>query len=38
MFVDQFTYLGSNTSSTENNVNVHLVKVGTAINRLLMCV
>ena len=32
--VDQFTYLGSNISSTESNVNIDLVKAWTAIDRL----
>ena len=32
--VDKFTYLGSNVSSTESNVNICLVKAYTAINRL----
>ena len=33
--VDKFTYLGSNISSIESNVNIHLAKVWTAIDRLL---
>ena len=32
--IDQFTYLGSNISSTESDVNKHLVKVWTIIDRL----
>ena len=32
--VGKLTYLGSNVSSTENNVNIHLAKAWTAINRL----
>ena len=32
--VDKFTYLGSSVSSSENDINVQLVKAGTAIDRL----
>ena len=32
--VDMFTYLGSNISSTESDVNIHRVKAWSAINRL----
>ena len=32
-FIDQFTYLSNNISSTESDVNLHLVKAWTAINR-----
>ena len=32
--VDKFTYLGSSVSSTENNINMRLVKPWTTINRL----
>ena len=32
--VDQFTYLGSNISSTESDVNIGISKVWTAIERL----
>ena len=32
----QFTYLSSNISSTESDVNMHLVKAWTAIDRLLI--
>ena len=32
--VEQFPYLGDNISSTESNVNMHLAKVWTAIDRL----
>ena len=32
--VDQFTYLGSNISSTENNVNICIGKAWTNFNRL----
>ena len=35
-FVDQFTYLRSNISSTESDVNIHLVKAWNAIDRLLI--
>ena len=31
---DQFPYLGSNISSTENNVKIHLAKVLHAVDRL----
>ena len=34
--VDKFKYLGSSDSSTENDINLHLAKVWTAINRLLI--
>ena len=34
--VDKFTYLGSNVSSTENDINARVVKAWTAINRLLV--
>ena len=34
--VDKFTYLGSNVSSTENNIGTRLMKAWTAINRLLI--
>ena len=34
--LDKFTYLGSNISSTESNVNIHLVKVLNAIDSLLI--
>ena len=30
----QFTHLGSNISSTESNVNIHIGKAWTAIHRL----
>ena len=32
--VDKFTYLGSNISSTENGVNIHVVEVLTAIDHM----
>ena len=32
--VDQFTYLGSNISSTESDVNLRIPKAWTAIDRL----
>ena len=32
--VDKFTYLGSSISSTENDINKHLVKAETALDRL----
>ena len=32
--VDKFTYLGSNISSTESDVNINLAKTWTAINRI----
>ena len=32
--VDKFTYLGSNISFTESDVNIRLAKACTAINRL----
>ena len=32
--MDQFTYFSSNISSTESYVNIHLLKVCDAINRL----
>ena len=32
--VDKFTYLGSNVSSTENDINTRLAKAWTAIDRL----
>ena len=32
--VNQFPYFGSNISSTEKNVKIHLVKAGDAIDRL----
>ena len=32
--VDKFTYLRSSVSSTENDINMHLVKAWTSINRL----
>ena len=32
--VDKFTYLGSSVPSTENKINMRLVKVWTAIDRL----
>ena len=32
--VDKFTYLGSNVSSTETDINMRLAKAWTAINRL----
>ena len=35
-FVDQFTYLGSNISSTESNVNIYIGKSWMAVNRLLI--
>ena len=31
--VDQFTYLGSNILSTENNINIYIAKGWTASNR-----
>ena len=34
--VHQFTYLGSNISSTENNVNIHIGKAWTSIDGLLI--
>ena len=34
--VDKFTYLVSNVSSTERDVNMRLAKTWTAINRLLI--
>ena len=34
--VDKFMYLGSSVSSTKSDVNMYLVKVWTAINRLLI--
>ena len=34
--VDKFTYLRSNDSSTENDINMQLVKAWTTINRLLI--
>ena len=34
--VDKFTYLGSSVSSTENDINMRLAKVWTAIDRLLV--
>ena len=34
--VDLSTYLGSNISSTENDVNIHFTKVWNAIDRLLI--
>ena len=34
ILVDQFTYLGSNISSTESNINIHLAKAWIAIDRL----
>ena len=33
-FVNQFTYIGSNILSTESDVNIRLVKVGTVFYRL----
>ena len=33
-FVDQFVYFGSNISSTENDVNIHIDKTWTAIESL----
>ena len=33
-FIDQFTYLGSNISSTESNINIHIEMVLTPIDRL----
>ena len=33
--VGQFVYLGSNISSTETNVNIHISKAWTAIDKLL---
>ena len=35
-WVDQFTYLGSNISSTESDINICLVKVWSTIDRLLI--
>ena len=35
-FVDQFTYLDSNISSTESNVNIYIGKSWMAVNRLLI--
>ena len=32
--VDQFIYLGSNTSSTESNVNIYIGKTWTIIDKL----
>ena len=32
--VDQFTYVGSNTSSTESDLNIHITMVWTATERL----
>ena len=32
--IDKFTYLGSNISSTERDVNIHRAKAWTTINRL----
>ena len=34
--VDQFTYIGSNISSTESDVNIHIGKAWTTIDRLLI--
>ena len=34
--VDQFTFLGSNISSTENNINIYIGKAWAAIGRLLI--
>ena len=34
--VDKFTYLGSNISLTENNINTRLAKAYTTIDRLLI--
>ena len=34
--VDKFTYLGSSLSSTENDINMHQAKAGTAIEKLLI--
>ena len=34
--VDQFMYLGSNISSTESNVNIHIEKASASIDRLLI--
>ena len=36
ILVDKFTYLGSNVSSTESDVNICLVKAWTVIDRLLI--
>ena len=33
--LDQFTYLGSNISSTESNVSICIVKAWTAIDKLM---
>ena len=33
--VDKFIYLGSNISSAESNVNIHISKAWTAIDRLM---
>ena len=35
-FVDKLMYLGGSISSTESDVNIHLVKAWVAINRLLI--
>ena len=34
--IDQFIYLSSNISSTESNVNIHIGKVWTTIDKLLI--
>ena len=34
LLIDQFTYLGSNISSTERDVSIHIEKAWTAIDRL----
>ena len=35
-FVEQFTYIGSNITSTESNVNICIEKAWTAMDRLLI--
>ena len=37
-FADYFTFLGSNTSSTEREINIGIWNVGTALSKLSMIV